>query len=148
MLTDCIAMLQPESDRYGIDLELSAAAVVLQTDRQRLRQVLLNLISNAIKYNNMGGKVTVSAQEVDENGVELIVEDTGIGMAEDDLERLYEPFVRFGERRKSVDGHGIGMMISRQLVETLGGEIAVTSELGRGTRVCVRMPKRQQQSVA
>lgn len=144
----CLAMLQPEAEKSQVSLQASVDDLVLITDNQRLRQVLLNLVSNAIKYNQAPGKVTISARELDEKQVEIVVEDTGIGMSAEELEKLYRPFTRFGERQASVEGHGVGMMITRQIVEAMGGNIEVVSEPGKGTRVTVKLPRQRRQSVA
>lgn len=147
-VSECVAMLQPEAEKNQVSLKTAADRLMLDTDDQRLRQVLLNLVSNAIKYNREPGEVVISARETGAAQVEIVVEDTGIGMSADELEMLFRPFTRFGERQASVDGHGIGMTITRQLVEAMGGRIDVTSEPGNGTRVVITLPRRQRRSVA
>ena len=144
----CVAMLQPEAERGGVALQATTGELTLETDKQRLRQVLLNLVSNAIKYNREGGEVGITAREIDASRIEILVEDTGIGMSAEELQTLFEPYTRFGERQAQVDGHGIGMTITRQIVAAMGGEIDVASEPGKGTRFKIILPRHRRQSVA
>ena len=148
IIFDCVALLQPDVEKYQVTLNTSCNELLINTDNLRLRQVMLNLISNAIKYNRTHGEVTIKARETGESHAEILVEDTGIGMSEDDLENLYKPFARFGERKASVQGHGIGMMICRQIVHAMGGDITVNSKPGKGTRCTVTLPKQINKSVA
>jgi PAS domain S-box-containing protein len=106
--------------------------VWVQADRVRLRQVLVNLLSNAIKYNRPGGSVALSWKVAD--GVcEVSVVDTGQGIAPDKIAGLFEPFNRLGAEASRVDGTGIGLVLSRQLAEMMGGSLHITSTFGEGT---------------
>ena len=113
-------------------------------DELKLSQIALNIMSNAIKYTNPGGKVDVSVIEVPSDDPErlvcdLIIEDTGIGMTEEFLAKVFEPFERSASSTKSgVQGTGLGMAITKELVEKMGGQIRVESRLGVGTKVTVR----------
>lgn len=111
----------------------------VQADRVRLRQVLLNLLSNACKYNRESGTVSVSARQ-DGHEVVIAVQDTGRGMSEHQLRQLYEPFNRLGIHREGIEGTGIGLAIAKALVERMGGSIAVRSEPAVGTLFTVRLP--------
>ncbi len=147
VITDCVALLQPDAEKNQVTLKTSSEDLVLVTDHQRMRQIMLNLVSNAIKYNRARGEVTISARDKDGTRIEILVEDSGIGMSAEELEQLFRPFTRFGERQDSVEGHGIGMMITHQLVQAMGGEIDVASEPGTDTRVSITLPKHRRQSV-
>jgi CheY-like chemotaxis protein/anti-sigma regulatory factor (Ser/Thr protein kinase) len=105
----------------------------------RLRQVVINLLSNAIKYNRSGGWVRVSAGAQD-GWVCIDVRDSGIGMSSEQLAQLYQPFNRLGRETGSVQGTGIGLALTRQLVQLMGGQIEIRSEPGRGTSASVRLP--------
>jgi PAS domain S-box-containing protein len=108
------------------------------TDRQRFAQVLINLIANAIKYNTERGSVTLSAQERSETKtLRLEVHDTGPGLSESDLERLFTPFDRLGAEGRGIEGTGIGLALSKRLVEAMGGEIGVESVPGEGSNFWV-----------
>ena len=112
----------------------------LWTDEQRLRQVLLNLLSNAIKYNRRGGRVSLSCRRAAEDQCLISVRDTGLGIAADDIPRLFTPFERLHHQDGEIEGTGLGLAITRRLVEALGGSIGVESEPGRGSRFWVKLP--------
>jgi len=107
----------------------------VRVDEMRLRQVLLNLGSNAIKYNHTGGRVRWTADAVAPDHMRLVIEDNGIGMTADELSRLFQPFERLGRESTAIPGSGLGLVITRRLVEDMGGTLTLTSERGVGTRV-------------
>lgn len=114
--------------------------VTLITDSVRLKQVLTNIISNAFKYNRKGGRVAVALrQEVAQVTIE--VSDTGLGMGPEQLAQLYQPFNRLGKERSDIEGTGIGLVLSRELTELLGGQLTIHSELGVGTTVLLAFPQ-------
>ena len=112
----------------------------LRTDPIRLRQVLLNLLSNSIKYNRPGGSVVIS-MEAPYGLVCIEVRDTGLGMTEEQVAGLYQPFNRLGRENSDIKGTGIGMVLVRQLVELMGGSLTVKSEINRGTVVRIELPR-------
>ena len=116
------------------------SAVHVRADRVRLRQVLVNLLSNAIKYNRSGGQVRVGWQ-VDADRCALVIADDGIGMTPEKLERLFEPFNRLGAERSKIEGTGIGLVLSRRLVELMRGELRIDSAPGRGTEAIVTLAR-------
>ena len=110
-------------------------------DRQRLSQVLLNLLSNAVKYNRTGGTVSVSCSPAVRAGfVRLGVTDTGHGLDAAALDKLFTPFERLGAEHTNVEGTGIGLALSKRLVEAMGGSIGVDSIPGRGSTFFVELP--------
>jgi len=111
----------------------------VQADRQRLAQVLLNLLSNAAKYNRPGGSISVTAEPLDDR-LRVHVTDTGPGIPNDKLEHLFVPFERLGAEQSDVEGTGLGLALSKRLVEAMGGELTVTSALGVGTTFTVELP--------
>ena len=138
LLRECADMLRPLADASGVRIELlgSGAEPGAWADRRRLKQVLANLLSNAVKYNRSGGWVRLQAlARGDEAGVE--VSDNGLGIAPERLEGLFEPFNRLGRERSGVEGTGIGLALSRSLVEAMGGRIEVRSDPGAGSAFCV-----------
>ena len=140
VVSDCVAMLAQEAEKARVELQVSVEDLQIDSDPQRLRQVVINLVSNAIKYNREQGEVRITARRTDGSMAEILVEDTGIGMSDEERQKLFRPFTRFGERQDAVEGHGMGLSISRQILRAMGGRIDVSSEPGQGTRVSVKIP--------
>ena len=124
---------------HTVDLELPDAPVTVNGDRDRLAQVVDNLISNAIKYSPAGSTVGVRLTPGDDSAL-LTVTDSGIGIAEDDRERVFEKFFRASEAASATGGTGLGLAVAREIVESHGGEIAVDSKHGRGSTFSVKLP--------
>lgn len=139
VLTEALEMFQPIASVKGVSLQLEAVRSVLLADfdHDRLLQVLANLISNSIKFTPHGGEIRVSAQRV---GDELLVDvqDTGSGIPEEMLDAVFERFCQVGKADRR--GLGLGLYISRCIVEAHGGRITATSTLGEGSRFCVTLP--------
>jgi signal transduction histidine kinase len=112
---------------------------VMQTDEVRLKQALINILTNAVKFTNIGGAISFSATPA-ENGVSFEIRDNGVGMAEEDLKRALKPFVQVGSPMHAREGSGLGLPLSRQLVERLGGKFTIVSSLGIGTTVTIVIP--------
>ncbi|MEO8524421.1 MAG: ATP-binding protein [Caldimonas sp.] len=137
LLDGVVRMSEAAARQGGIRLVASyptLARLSLHTDPIRLRQVMLNLVSNAIKYNRPGGSVTIDVAVMPER-VRISVVDTGLGMTGQQLTGLFEPFNRLGRENSAIAGTGIGMALVRQLVQLMGGTISVQSEAGTGTEV-------------
>ena len=125
-------------DRLADPLVRFQDEIWVQADRVRLRQVLVNLLSNAIKYNRPGGSVALSWR-ITEGQCEVLVVDTGQGIAADKLGSLFEPFNRLGAEASRVDGTGIGLVLSRELAEMMGGSLGITSTFGEGTTASLKL---------
>jgi len=136
---ETVAMLRPQMSQSDVtlDVPLDAPSVTVIADRQRLVQVLLNLLTNAVKFNRPGGRARLRWMALPNARVRIQVDDTGIGMSPADVERLFTPFERFAP---DVQGTGIGLVLSRQLVEAMDGTLAVASTLDEGTTVTVELP--------
>jgi CheY-like chemotaxis protein/anti-sigma regulatory factor (Ser/Thr protein kinase) len=104
----------------------------VRADPQRLKQVLLNLLSNAIKYNRRGGEVSLCCRSVEGNRLRIEVADTGLGIAAEDMETIFAPFARLPVSY-GVEGTGLGLSLSKTLIEAMGGVLGVSSEPGRGS---------------
>jgi signal transduction histidine kinase/ActR/RegA family two-component response regulator len=144
MVSECMDLILPQAQNAGLALATDTAraeGIIVMADRTRLKQVMLNLLSNAIKYNFAGGSITVGVARGAGNTVELFVRDTGRGMSAAQLSRLYEPFDRLGVDTTGIEGTGIGLAISRRLVELMHGTIHVTSEPGVGSEFRVKLPR-------
>jgi len=135
-----LTLLTPMATRHGVQLHATVpeAAVVL-ADRQRLNQVLMNLLSNAIKYNRPGGRVEVSVLQ-DGPAARLSIRDTGQGMSSEQLARLFQPFERLGRETSDVEGTGLGLIITRSLVEAMGGSLSIDSRPDHGTLASLTLP--------
>jgi len=143
-----IPLVESLATQQGVMVEIDAASHGVATaDPTRLRQVLINLLSNAIKYNRPHGRVLVRIHGEDERVV-LSVRDTGRGLSVEQQGRLFEPFNRFGAENEGIEGTGIGLTIVKALVEGMGGTIDVTSRVGVGTTVEVRLAASRQAPVA
>ena len=152
LLAETVGWITPLARERGVRLHLEhpgAAVTVVRADRQRLRQVLFNLLSNAVKYNRAGGEVVVTVQGVspaDERrrsscrAYRLLIRDTGRGIAPEDQERLFTPFERLGAAYGPVEGTGLGLTVSKQLIEVMGGVIGVESSVGVGYTFGVELP--------
>ena len=139
LLSEVGAWLCAQASTHGIRVQIEPTQAVARAWPRALRQVLLNLGSNAIKYNRDGGQVRVSVHACD-GQVELRVADDGLGMDERMRSQLFQPYNRLGREAGPVEGTGLGLCIVRQLVERMGGRIEVESEPGRGStfRVMLR----------
>ncbi len=135
VLAECLAMMAPKAQERGIRLTTPGFAVhcVAQADRTRVKQVLLNLLSNAIKYNRPSGTVDVRCGAVGAQRLRISVHDTGAGLTAEQLGQLFEPFNRLGKEGGTEQGTGIGLAVSKQLIERMGGTIGAQSTLGVGS---------------
>jgi PAS domain S-box-containing protein len=140
---ECVALIRPSATHRDIDLTgdcLSGPSMWVRADRQRLNQVLLNLLSNAVKYNREKGVVTLGCEGGPQGTVRVSVTDSGIGIPRDKMQRLFNPFDRLGAERSDVEGTGLGLSLSKGLVEKMGGTIGVESEVGKGSTFWVELP--------
>jgi PAS domain S-box-containing protein len=135
VLADCQGMIEPQAEKRGIRLEFSRPETkfYVHADRTRVKQVMINLLSNAIKYNSAGGEVVVQCSLSGINRVRISVSDTGIGLSPEQLANLFQPFNRLGQENRAEEGTGIGLVVTKQLVELMGGVIGVESKVGVGT---------------
>jgi signal transduction histidine kinase/ActR/RegA family two-component response regulator len=146
-LDEAIDEVQPWLASMAVQCQVSLRAVPsgawVQADARRLRQVLANLISNAIKYNRPGGRVDLSLSRLvveGSPGWELTVRDTGRGLSPQQQAHLYEPFNRLGAEREGIEGRGIGLMTVHHLVHVMGGRLQVQSRVGEGSEFRVWLP--------
>jgi cell cycle sensor histidine kinase DivJ len=134
-------LMRVQADGVGVRLRgvIAQGALDVDADRRAIKQIVLNLVSNALKFTPKGGAVTVTAHGYD--GVfELVVADTGVGISKDDLERLGRPYEQAGDPTQRQMGTGLGLSLVRSFAELHGGEMTIESTVGEGTSVTVRLP--------
>ena len=140
VMLECQAMIEPQGQKKGIRMTFppTGCPYFVDADRTRLKQVLINLLSNAIKYNQANGTVVVDCALRAPEGsapsrIRISVTDTGAGLPPDMLRQLFQPFNRLGQERSTEEGTGIGLVMSKRLVELMGGVIGVKSTVGQGS---------------
>jgi signal transduction histidine kinase/CheY-like chemotaxis protein len=139
VVADCVSLMAPQAEAAGVTVRWSGAARVV-ADQQRTKQVVLNLLSNAVKYNGAEMLVTIGVEHTGTGTVRLSVTDTGMGIGDADQARLFQPFERLGAGATDIEGTGVGLALTRTLVEAMGGTIGVISERGRGSTFWVELP--------
>lgn len=147
LVQDTVELLSQQASDAGVslNLELEDDLPPIESDSGKVRQILINLVSNAIKFTPAGGRVTVAARRDEASGVMiLVVSDTGIGIAPHDLESIMQPYVQAPGGQARGSGTGLGLPITKQFVELLGGTIDVRSKAGAGTVFTVSLPQRRQ----
>ena len=142
VVNECLALTLPLANERDIQIESADfSGITLCTDRLRLKQVLLNLLSNAIKYNCPNGHVRIHCSSDDGFLAHIMVSDTGKGIPQKRMDELFHPFNRLGAEGGNIQGSGIGLTISRQLVELMGGAIGVESSPGNGSTFWIELPQ-------
>ena len=142
LVKDTVDLIRPLAAEREIDIQApspSGATWTVQADRQRLKQVLLNLASNAVKYNRHAGTIRVACQATPEGRVAIVVQDTGPGLSADKMARLFRPFDRLGAEQSEVQGTGMGLALSKGLMEAMGGGLTADSVEGQGTTFTIEL---------
>jgi two-component system, cell cycle sensor histidine kinase DivJ len=136
-----LRLMRGQADRAGVNLRgvLPIGSLPADADKRALKQIALNLISNALKFTPRGGSVTVTVQGAGDT-LELVVADTGVGIAQDDLHRLGRPYEQAGDAEQRAAGSGLGLSLVRAFARLHGGDMTVESAVGEGTTVTIRMP--------
>ncbi len=141
---ECVSLMTTLGERNNItivDKTIGKKPMVTLCDEVRLKQALLNLISNAIKFNRNGGNVTIDWEERPDGAIRISIEDTGDGIPQERWGELFEPFSRLDATQRGIEGTGIGLAISKQLIERMGGHIGFDSEVGRGSTFWIELPQ-------
>ena len=135
VIRECLAMIEPQAQTRGIKVGCSSmeTCYLVEADRVRLKQALINLLSNAIKYNKSEGTVFLDCGLSAPGRVRVSIQDSGVGLSEQQLAQLFQPFNRLGQEGSAEEGTGIGLVVTKQLVELMGGTIGVESTVGTGS---------------
>ncbi|UJR86690.1 HAMP domain-containing sensor histidine kinase [Sandaracinus amylolyticus] len=143
LIDEVVDLYEHVADENGVAVEVEHTKdLVVRGDRVRLRQVIANLVDNALKYTPRGGRARVRAARAGEE-IEIVVEDSGMGIAPEDLERIWDRLYR-ADRSRAQRGLGLGLSYVRAIVRAHGGTVQVDSELGRGARFTVRLPSHRE----
>jgi len=149
VLQECHTMLEPAASQRGLHMLFPHAnGLSVVADRTRLKQVLLNLLSNAIKYNRDNGAVVVECVVSAGDRVRVSVRDTGAGLRPEQVTALFQPFNRLGQETGNVEGSGIGLVVTKRLVELMGGTIGVNSTAGKGSEFWVDLQQAHESAAA
>ncbi len=149
VLRDCQTMIAPQADRRGIQMRFPKfkAPCYVQADRTRVKQVFVNLLTNAIKYNRQDGSLDVTFRPAGKTRMHISVRDTGEGLSAKKLAQLFEPFNRLGQEGGDEEGTGIGLVVSKRLVELMGGSIGAHSTVGVGSDFWIELNLADPQSL-
>ncbi|MFC1748125.1 response regulator [Pseudomonadota bacterium] len=142
VIQECITLVQPLTEKDNIEIIFDSPPdeiIYVRADRTRFKQVMLNLLSNAIKYNRINGQVDITFL-INEDSVNINVTDTGEGIPQQRIKELFHPFNRLVDSHSTIEGTGIGLVITKQLIELMGGNVGVFSETGIGSTFWVQLP--------
>ncbi|MHA7110296.1 PAS domain S-box protein [Sunxiuqinia elliptica] len=143
---EIIDLVQPQVERNSLNLRFvvsESSRMCVMVDRQRFKQIMLNLVNNAIKYNKSEGSATIETQRIGKGPKKMIrifVRDTGPGISEEDIEKLFTPFERIGAEKTRTEGTGLGLAVVKKLTEAMAGRVGLTSKKGEGSTFWVEFP--------
>jgi len=142
VMLECQAMIEPQAAKRGITMTFPRleSAYFVRADRTRVKQVLINLFFNAVKYNRPGGAVDVQCSLAGQDSIRISVRDTGEGLLPEQLAQLFQPFNRLGRETSAEEGTGIGLVVTKRLIDLMGGTIGAQSEPGVGSVFWVELP--------
>ncbi len=143
VIAECFTLVQPQADARGIRLSVTLAdqqSTYVVADHVRFKQALLNLLSNAIKYNQVGGEVEVRLEPLPLERLRILVRDTGRGIPQERQSEVFQPFNRLSAENSNIEGSGVGLVITKQLVEMMQGKLDFTSVAGVGTSFWIDLP--------
>ncbi len=135
VMVECQGMIEPQASKYQVSMNFQTMPkpCFVRADRTRVKQILLNLLSNAIKYNHPGGAVSIECTPRSPERLRVTIRDTGAGLSPDQLAQLFQPFNRLGQQATGEEGTGIGLVMTKRLIELMGGVIGVESTVGVGS---------------
>jgi signal transduction histidine kinase/CheY-like chemotaxis protein len=143
LIEDAAQLMAPLAADRSVPIQCSCdrPGLAAHADRQRFSQILVNLVSNAVKYNKIGGMITITCGEIGEDQASVTVSDTGRGMSAYDLERIFTPFERLGAEQTGIEGTGIGLPLAKALAEAMQGRLTATSSPDEGSQFTITLPR-------
>jgi len=141
LLKQCIKLISIQANARNIEIidHVSNHDYIVKADLTRLKQILLNLLSNAVKYNSENGQIILEGDVVTKSKLRISIIDSGEGLTKERMQKLFTPFERLGAAN-SVEGIGIGLVITKHLIEIMGGDIGVKSQVGKGSTFWIELP--------
>jgi PAS domain S-box-containing protein len=141
VMDESYAMIEPQALKRSLELNFVPFddSWHVSADNTRLKQVLINLLTNAIKYNSQHGTILVQCTEVSAERIRINIKDSGKGLSAENIQQLFQPFNRLGQEEGTEEGTGIGLVVTKQLVELMGGSIGVTSKVGVGSEFWIEL---------
>jgi CheY-like chemotaxis protein len=135
VMRECQDMIEPQAQKRGVSVTFPQFDIpyFVEADRTRMKQVFINLLSNAIKYNKVGGSVVVDHVTSTPGRIRICIKDSGAGLSADKMTQLFQPFNRLGQEASGVEGTGIGLVMTKRLIELMGGSIGAESTVGTGS---------------
>ncbi|MDP3354091.1 MAG: PAS domain S-box protein, partial [Flavobacteriaceae bacterium] len=149
IIMETLDIIQPMATERAVKIELENTDMLnlyVKADHQKLKQVMLNLINNAVKFNNKGGLITISISQSQNEKIKVSIIDTGKGIASEDISKLFNPFQRIGTEISVIEGTGLGLAVSKKLMEAMHGSIGVESEVGVGSTFWIELPQTESQN--
>ena len=143
ILNSALSMIMPVAERHSIQIDNKVSSlpdININVDEVRFKQALLNILSNAVKYNSKNGKVIIDISPNDKTMLNLSILDSGKGLTAEQQIKIFKPFERAGAENSDIEGTGLGLAISKELIEKMGGSIGVESEVGKGSRFWIQIP--------
>lgn len=141
ILQECIGLVEATAGKRGIEISFDChSEIVVNVDHTRLKQAVLNLLSNAIKYNCEGGTIEISLNESAGKFIEIDISDSGAGIPQERIDSIFEPFNRLSAEHSDIEGTGIGLTLTKQYIELMGGSVKVQSRLGEGSCFTIQLP--------
>lgn len=142
VINECLSLISPIAQKHNIKINFSPIETgLIKVDYTKLKQIILNLLSNAIKYNCTNGSVNLIVEAPNNDWLYILVNDTGQGIPSEKLSELFKPFNRLGYECSNIEGTGIGLTLTRSIIEMMGGKISVESKVGVGSTFILKFPR-------